>query len=129
MLTEYEEACNLADTLRAMNIDFYHMPQETFTKSWGVKMKNKRQGVRKGVSDYMVYLPATRSKTKKAIILWVELKKARRLKKNGKLGGVMGYPTTEQLEFIEKMNTVNNIQGTVANGAEEALDYVKSFLI
>ena len=49
--TEYEECLVLVNYLELMKssgkvVVFTHTPQETFTRSIGVKMKNKRMGVR-----------------------------------------------------------------------------------
>lgn len=57
--TEYEECVVLVEYLETMqNLGrirlFTHIPNETFTKSWNIKRKNKAQGVRKGFPDYVV---------------------------------------------------------------------------
>ena len=52
--TEYQEACVLADYCRIKGYLFSHIPHETFTKSWGTKMKNKRQEENKRVPDYII---------------------------------------------------------------------------
>ena len=129
--TEHEEAVTFFKTMQIMGIDVWHMPQETFTKNWGTKMKNKAEGVRKGVSDYLIYITAERSKYDKALLLWVELKKQRTTKKNGELKAMSSDRiniSPEQQEFIDKMNTVDSVQGTVCFGAQESIDFVSRFL-
>lgn len=72
--TEYQEALTLVDYLEHLKtagkvLCYSHIPQETYTKSWATKAKNKRQGVRTGVPDYVV---VTRDK-----VLWIELKRSK----------------------------------------------------
>ena len=131
-MTEHDEAVALVETLDLMNISLWHIPQETFTPHWGVKMRNKKEGVRKGISDYLIYLPSERCKLKKGILLWIELKKPRNRKKSGEFcalssDGITIYP--EQEDFIKKMNTVGNVQGQICFGAEEAVAFVQNFLL
>ena len=71
-LTEYQEACLLADYLDILETQgkiqrYSHIPNETFTKNWGTKVKNKKMGVRRGVPDYIVVM---RNK-----VLFIELKR------------------------------------------------------
>ncbi len=58
-LTEHEEAELLAEYLDQLQATekitlFSHIPNETFTRNWGTRMRNKREGVRKGVPDYII---------------------------------------------------------------------------
>jgi hypothetical protein len=129
--TEHEEAVILFQTLTAMNIDSWHMPQETFTKNWGTKMRNKAEGVRKGVPDYLIYIPAERSKYGRALSLWIELKKQRTAKKNGELKALSSDGiniSEEQQDFIDKFNNVTDTLGHIAFGADEAIEHVKFYL-
>lgn len=70
--TEHEEAKALAEYLEILQklgkIQLYsHLSQETFVKNWGVKMKQKQEGVRRGVPDYIII-------TNKEV-LFIELKR------------------------------------------------------
>lgn len=72
--TEYQEALTLVDYLERLKtagkvLCYSHIPQETYTKSWAIKNKNKAQGVRPGVPDYVI---VTRDK-----VLWIELKRTK----------------------------------------------------
>ena len=127
--SEHDEAVLLVDWCDAMGIDIWHIPMETYTTSWNAKKKNKSEGVRKGISDYLVFLPESRVRVPSGVLLWIELKKRRRVLKNGKLGGPSNTPSPEQLDFIEKMNTVKNVQGMVAYGADEAIGFIKKFSV
>ncbi len=70
--TEHDEAVALAEYLEILQkqgrIELYsHLPHETFTRNWGTKMRNRREGVKKGVPDYIVVL--------KHHVLFIELKR------------------------------------------------------
>lgn len=66
---------------------FSHIPQETFTKHWAVKNKNKAMGVRPGVPDMLIVFVDR--------ILFLELK---RLK-----GGVV---SPDQKHWIDSINKI-----------------------
>jgi len=111
--TEYEEACVLADWLRLNNILFSHIPHETFTKNWGTKMKNKRQGVSRGVPDYLCLV-----KSKKGYhLVFIELKRTK--------GGTV---SKDQKAWIEALNKCDNCQAFVAKGAEHAINIIKNII-
>lgn len=127
--SEHEEAVALVDWMRYQKLDFWHPPMETYTTSWKQKTRNKQEGVVKGLSDYLIYIPPKRCKTKKAILLWIELKRRRRTLKNGELGKSPSTVQPEQMAFIEKMNTVGNVQGEVCYGSTESVQFIKKFLV
>lgn len=86
--------------------------QETFTASWGTKMRNKAEGVKKGIPDYVII-------TKKTL-LFIELKKTK-----GKRGGMNGSVISdEQIKWIESLNKVG-VPAFVAHGADEAVKIVE----
>lgn len=104
-LSEYQEAVLLAEYLDYMQsrgkvLLYTHIPHETYTKSWGVKIKNKKQGVRKGFPDYVIL------SKKKAIFL--ELKREK--------GGVI---SKEQREWIDTLELLGYC-AYVARGFTEA---------
>jgi hypothetical protein len=93
---------------------YTHVPQETFTKNWGIKMKNKAMGVRAGVPDMIIVF--------KYGILFLELK---RLK---------GSVTSEaQKEWIEALNATSGPGGlvlaTVVKGFVEAKSIIDKRVI
>lgn len=72
MAKEEEDAVALADYLSILQNQgkvhvYSHIPHETFTRSWMVKVKNKRQGVRPGVPDYIIVVNGK--------VLFLELKR------------------------------------------------------
>lgn len=73
LLSEYTECLLLVDYLETLKtqgkiILFTHVPNETFTKSWSIKTKNKRMGVRRGFPDYVIVF----KKNKR--IIFIEMK-------------------------------------------------------
>ena len=81
-------------------IAYTHIPQETYTKNFGTMMRNKREGVKKGIPDYLII---TKSK-----ILFLEMKRAK--------GGTI---SPEQKEWLEKLKDKKTLSG-VAKGFGEA---------
>lgn len=108
--TEYEITCQVADYLDLLQKQgkvqvFTHAAQETFTKSWGVKMKNKKMGVHPGLADFVIVSPST--------ILFLELK---RLK-----GGVV---SPEQKNWFLALQNRPGVSSVIAKGFEEAKKYI-----
>jgi len=73
--TEEQECILLAEYLDLMItigkvIVYTHTAQETFTRSWGIKMKNKRMGVRRGIPDYVIITPKH--------TIFIEMKRAKK---------------------------------------------------
>lgn len=104
---EYDEEIALSDYLDSRFFLHWHVPQETFTKSWGTKMKNRRMGVRKGVSDHWVVIPMPNGKQQ---LVAIELKRQH-----------SGTPSDEQIAFIEAMLDAD-VYAFVAHGANEAIN-------
>ena len=125
---EHDEAVKLVEWCQWRKVDLWHLPQETYTKSWAAKAKNKKEGVRKGVSDYLVFIPAEKCVADDNILLFIELKRQKPILKNGKEGKPKSKPTKEQIDFLNKVRTVIGVGGGVAYGADEAIDYISKFL-
>ena len=94
---------------------FSHIPQETFTKSWVTKNKNKAMGVRSGVPDMLIVFPDA--------VLFLELK---RLK-----GGVV---SEAQKAWLTALNGVADANGGVvfsgvARGFDEAKTAIDNLLL
>jgi len=106
--TEYTECLTLVDyleTLKTMGkVKLYtHIPMETFTKSWAVKAKNKRMGVRPGFPDYVIV-------TNKATI-FIEMK------------SMTGTFTEDQTVWLGELNNA-----FVCQGFEEAKLVIDKFI-
>lgn len=114
-VTEYLEVLLLQKKITA----FSHIPQETFTKSWVTKNKNKAMGVRAGVPDMLIVFPHC--------ILFLELK---RLK-----GGVVSEAQKAWIEAINKVAAGtayaqgrSQVSAVVACGFDEAKTAIDNLL-
>jgi len=106
--TEYDECVVLAEYLDLRGITYSHIPNETFTNSWGVKMKNKKQGVKKGVPDYIIIL--------KNLLIFIEMKR-----NHG------GKTSPEQKDWIKKLNKCDSVSAYVCNGFDEAKKVIEKY--
>lgn len=106
---EYNECVTFADWLRIKKIPFTHVPNETFTRSWAQKAKNKRLGVARGVPDYMIVTPHC--------LVFVEMKRRK------------GSTTSkEQKEWMSMLNGCCNVRAKVCKGCDEAINFIETFL-
>jgi hypothetical protein len=113
LLTEHEEAVLLADYLDMMQkmgkvILYSHVPNETYTKSWMIKRRNKAEGVHKGVPDYIIIV--------KHKVLFIELKRTK------------GSETSiEQRMWVQHLGG-KTVEATVAKGFDEAQRFIEDNL-
>ncbi len=107
--TEYEECVVFSQWLTLKGIKHSHIPNETFTKSWRAKMKNKMMGVSSGVPDYIVCAPKA--------LLFIEMKRTK--------GGIL---SKEQTEWLEALYKYMSVLACTCKGAEEAIKKVERFL-
>lgn len=109
-LSEHEEAKLLAQYLELLKTQgkivlYSHIPNETFTSSWNVKRKNKAEGVRPGVPDYIV--------VGRDGLLFIELK--------SKTGRV----SLEQQHWLDSLNGASrDVIAHVAMGFDQAKQYL-----
>lgn len=122
-MTEHDHAKLVAEYLNTLVaykkiVCYTKTAQETFTRSWGTKMRQKSEGVQRGIPDYVIV-------TKKAL-LFVELKKQK-----GVRGGNNGSQVSDEqkvwIESLQAMGT-DKIQATVAWGADEAIDFINKHI-
>jgi len=85
---------------------FSHLSQNTFTRSWAVKAKLKRAGVRKGVPDYIICLK------NKPRLCFIEMKRV----KGGK-------QSPDQVRWIKAINQTGNV-ARVCEGFSQACEAV-----
>ncbi len=113
---ESEEAVTFANWLTMKGLKFTHLAQETFTKNWGTRMKNKREGVNPGIPDYVIIIPP-RGDCATYNLAFVELKRTK--------GGVL---SPAQKSWIDSLNMCLGVECAVAHGAQEAIDFIESLL-
>jgi len=134
--TEHAEAVAFAAYLRGIGLLSHHIANENQNsagangkKKWGSIARRKAEGVSKGISDYLIRVPADRSISGKNALVWVELKRSHPV--SDKTGKQLASPSTtsaEQKQFIEFVNGVPGSQGSICYGADEAVAFVKKFL-
>lgn len=107
--TEYQECLLFVEYLEIRNLRFSHIPQETFTKSWGVKKKNSMMGVRRGVPDYIVITPKG--------LLFIEMKRTKG-----------GQVSKKQQEWIDELNECDGVEAKICYGATEAISFVEEYI-
>lgn len=117
--TEDEEQIVVVQWLETVGLRFSHIPMSTFTKSFKVKARNRYLGVRPGVPDLLVVMPATRTKDGKGRVLFLEMKR----RKGGRL-------SAEQQDWIDALNAlgINEVVALVCPGAEPAIAAVNQYL-
>lgn len=116
MPTEYEEQCALVDYLELKGLLFSKVAQETFTKSWQQKMKNRRSGLRKGLPDMFIYIPPERAACN-VMLLAIEMKRP----KGGRV-------SPEQKVWLESLDGIPHVAAKLANGFEEAKVIVDKYV-
>jgi hypothetical protein len=105
--SEYHEQVAFVEWLELMGYTFTAIPNSTWTSSWGVKMKNKKSGVRPGLPDILIAIP-------NKCIIFVEMKRIK--------GGVL---SEFQKQWITTLNTIPNVECFVCKGCEEAIKKIK----
>lgn len=126
--SEFEEAVRLVQTMEYMGIDIWHLKNENTVKSIGFIRKQKMQGWRAGVSDYLVFIPKEKSRLNEGKVLFIELKRAKRKLKNGNIGKSPSKIYDAQVEFIRKMDSVSIIGAKICYGADQAIEFVEQYI-
>ncbi len=125
MLTEEQEQQRLVAYLKAKKI-FHFAPMNENKQSFAnrntalrLEAKAKKMGKLKGVSDVIIMLNSK--------IVFIELKRAKKLLKNGKLSTSHTKVSKEQESFIKTINERFNkyAVGVVCYGAKEAIEFVE----
>jgi len=112
-VSEHTESVVFAEYLELLAMQgkvivYSKVPSETFTKSWAAKTRNKQEGVKRGVPDYIVV-------TSKDVV-FIELKV--------KKGGVV---SAYQKQWIGALQD-KPCYAAVCKGANEAIEEIKKHL-
>jgi len=105
---EYQEQCAVVQYLELKKIKFTAIPNSTYTKSWGVKIKNKMSGVRPGLPDLFMII--------NCVGIFIEMKR--------KKGGVI---SPEQKQWIDKINDCPGLSAHVCKGFDEAKKVIDAY--
>ena len=106
---EDDECFALVEYLEWKGLKFTHIANETFTKFWSVKNKNKKLGVRSGFPDYIIIV--------KNKILCIEMKR--------KKGGAI---SENQQNWIDELNKCKDVYAVVCYGFDEAKNVIDKYL-
>jgi hypothetical protein len=111
------QVANYLDLLKLQGkiLQFTHISNETYTKYWTVKAKNKAKGVRPGIPDFLIVLSHG--------VVFIELKKVK--------GGVVSDNQKAWLESILRAGSEDNntkIAAEVAKGWDEARKTIDKYI-
>ena len=118
-LEDDEQAAFVEWLERQSGVKFTAIPNSTYTKSWSVKRRNYRLGLRAGLCDMFVIISPEASQDGSGYALFIEMKR------------IAGSTTSkEQKEWIKAINALGTlrIQAYVAKGADEAIKIVSHYL-
>lgn len=97
------------------NIDVFHVPNSTWTKSVMVRTRNRLLGVRAGVPDLFIPIAGVG-------LLVIELKRPY------VKGQARGRVSPAQQTWLDKLNQVPGVAAYTCFGASEAVDKIRSYL-
>jgi hypothetical protein len=100
-------------------LKFTAIPNSTYSPHMSVKMRNHREGVRAGFPDMVVLIPPKQSKDGLGYMLCVEMKRV--------TGGILSQVQKDWAIALNGLESPN-IEAVVARGADEAIEYISSFL-
>lgn len=106
--TEEQEQMRFIGWLVINDLDYWHTPNSTYTKSWSQKRHNTNMGVQSGIPDLFVIV--------KNRVVGVEMKRAK-----------SGVVSANQKIWIKKLNDAS-IPTKVCKGAQEAIKYIQEFM-
>lgn len=120
--TEDQEQEAFVQWLRLKGYRHFRVPNETYTKSWNQKAKNKKLGVSSGVPDLAVIVPDVwygygdnvPTNTYTGRLVFIEMKR--------KKGGVT---SANQKQWIKTLNEAG-IQTVVCKGCDAAIEFIES---
>lgn len=119
--TEDQEAEQLANWLRSNNYNFTHIWNESWqrgTKNIIIMMaKKKKLWVSKWFPDYCIIL-------KRWALLFIELKRQKKVLKSWKLWASPSVISNEQIEWLKSLNIVSNVQAELCYWAEESINLI-----
>lgn len=104
---EVEEQAAFVHYLRLKNYKFSMIPNDTYTKSWSQKRRNKMLGLNGGLPDLLVIV--------KNKLVFIEMKRR-----------TSGRVSKNQKEWLSALNKCLNVSAYVAKGADEAIKIIKN---
>jgi len=115
---ELKEQARFIQWAKEQGLEPYAVPLSTYTASWSAINDNKMAGVRRGIPDIILFIPAKRSIISRVHIVFIEMKKEKG-----------GYATPEQKEFLELVSQVEgSVHGAVCHGFNEAVAFTRPLI-
>ena len=121
VLKEEQEWEILKNWLEANNYKFTHIANEIWIagKVWMlVNRKKIKQGLKKWFPDYCIIL-------KRRSLLFLELKRAKKVLKSGRLSTSNSKVSEEQKLWISELNKIKNVEACLCYGALEAIALIQ----
>ena len=115
-------------------VDIWHLPNENVVKDPRYWKAMEKQGWRKGLPDYLVFIHQGNSRYDRTVLLAIEMKRKKfRLKRastRGKAGDIVSTndPSAEQLACLALFRDVGDVDGSVCYGADDAIKFVQQHL-
>lgn len=128
---EEHESIAFVNWLKLMDLPHHHSANEQpaqkisgrrpngkpiWSPNWSTLRRLKNMGVARGFPDYLVWVPKGVSRSNKALLLAIEMKTAK------------GRVSKEQNEWLKTIGQVENCEGFVCRGFEEAKAKVEEFI-
>ena len=130
-ISEDQESMAFVEWLKIMDLPHHHSANEQpaqkmsgrrhdgrplWSPNWSTLRRLKNMGVARGFPDYLVWIPKEKSRSSKALLLAIEMKSA------------TGKASEDQKRWLEIIGGVNDSEGFVCNGFDEAKATVEQFL-
>lgn len=120
-VSEHQEAIAFHQWLQVKGLRHTAIPNETGSSPEAKRraIRMKRQGTSRGVPDYLILIPPSKSKDGEGYCLFIELKVVK--------GGVV---SKEQKVWHESINALETpqVQAYVAKGSAEAINIVEHYI-
>lgn len=117
-LEDWEQA-DFVVWLNDRSIKHFRVPNETFTKSWSQKRKNKALGVQRGVQDIFVLILPSQSRDGEGYLLGIEMKRQK---------GSTTSKEQKEWEGLFMELGLPNVQPYICKGSQAAQDVVRHYL-
>jgi len=99
---------------------FSAIRNESDTRSFFKGKQRKLSGCRKGIPDFVILL-------KRKSILFIELKRQRKVLKSGKLWASPSVVSDEQVKWNKELNDIENVSSVICYWFTEALETILNY--
>lgn len=117
--TEEQTHIDLVKWLRLKKIPHFH-PRNEGKHHVAYMKKSKMMGLYSGVPDLVVFAPGR--------ILFIELKREKKILKSGKLSTANSKVSDNQKEWVDTINLYDYAECRICYGLQESIDFVQENL-